>query len=380
MPSGWTSSAEPMRAIWYDGRVSRPRPVQVSLRKGSDGPRLLVQPLADGEASLELSAQQVGWPERWRAKNAPPRVIVDLREHGSLEVEDAAAWQDAMHAAGAKASLAEHMQTRWRVFFGVAFSALAALAAFYLWATPWAATQLTRQVPLGWETELAQRALSDLDDGLLEPSKLPPARQAELKARFASLARAIDPSMRRYGDYAPRFTLSFRSGFGPNAFALPGGTIVMTDALVAEAARQGLGDDALVGVLAHEIGHVVHRHTTRMMVEQAVLNVGLGLALGDVSHLLSIGSSVLTGLSYRRKHEAEADCFALALMRRSGLATAPMGDLLLGLGEAKGAAGTPPEKRKSASTAGSGLGDLLSTHPATAERARLLKQGLAQGC
>ena len=59
----------------------------------------------------------------------------------------------------------------------------------------------------------------------------------------------------------------------------------MTDELVERRARQGLGDDALLGVLAHEIGHVVHRHGTRMVVEQGVLNVGLGLALGDVSTL-----------------------------------------------------------------------------------------------
>ena len=73
--------------------------------------------------------------------------------------------------------------------------------------------------------------------------------------------------------------------WAPTLSPCPGGTIVMTDGLVEAAAQQGLGDDALVGVLAHEIGHVVHRHTTRMLVEQAVLNVGLGLALGDVSSL-----------------------------------------------------------------------------------------------
>ena len=101
--------------------------------------------------------------------------------------------------------------------------------------------------------------------------------------------------------------------------------------LVEAAAQQGLGDDALVGVLAHEIGHVVHRHTTRMLVEQAVLNVGLGLALGDVSSLVSIGGSLLTGLSYRRSHETEADCFAAALMRKAQLPTEPMADLLLGM-------------------------------------------------
>ena len=56
-----------------------------------------------------------------------------------------------------------------------------------------------------------------------------------------------------------------------------------------------------MGVLAHEIGHVVHRHTTRMVVEQGVLQMGLGLALGDVS----TGSALLTGLHYRRSHERE---------------------------------------------------------------------------
>ena len=104
--------------------------------------------------------------------------------------------------------------------------------------------------------------------------------------------------------------------------------------------KQGLGDDALVGVLAHEIGHVVHRHTTRMLVEQAVLNVGLGLALGDVSSLVSIGGSLLTGLAYRRNHETEADCFAAALMRKAQLPTEPMADLLLGMEKrAQGGAG-----------------------------------------
>jgi Zn-dependent protease with chaperone function len=84
-------------------------------------------------------------------------------------------------------------------------------------------------------------------------------------------------------------------------------------------------------VLAHEIGHVAHRHTTRMVVEQGVLNVGLGLALGDVSSVLSTGGSLLTGLAYRRSHEREADCFAIALMGHAALPTAPMGQLLLAI-------------------------------------------------
>jgi Zn-dependent protease with chaperone function len=162
---------------------------------------------------------------------------------------------------------------------------------------------------------------------------------------------------------------------GANAFALPGGTIVMTDALVEAAARPGMGDDALAGVLAHEIGHVVHRHTTRLVVEQGVLNVGLGLALGDVSMWVSTGSSLLTGLAYRRGHETEADCFATALMRKAAIPATPMADLLLGM-EAE-AHGRPPA---TAGDAGDGWSSLLSSHPDTALRAQRLRQGRVEGC
>jgi len=281
-----------------------------------------------------------------------------------------------LQAAGHQASLAQRMQTRWRVLVGVLVLAAATLAALYRWGTPWAATLLAREVPLSWETKVSQRAMSDLDGSYLKPSRLPQARQDELRARFDALVRQVPPEFQRYRDYAPRYSLQFRSGLGANAFALPGGTIVMTDGMVEAAARLGSSDEALAGVLAHEIGHVVHRHTTRMVVEQAVLNAGLSFALGDVSSVLSVGSSVLTGLAYRRSHETEADCFAVALMRRASLPTAPMAELLLDI---------EASARKNASAGaqqspGPGWMQLLSSHPATAERARDLQQGHAERC
>jgi Zn-dependent protease with chaperone function len=321
---------------------------------------------------VRLEASQVGWPETWSAGRAPRSVVVDLRERGSLEIDDVRRWQAACACAGERAPLARRMQTRWTVFLVIALFAAAGLGAFYRWGTPWAATQITRQVPLAWETKFSARALRDLDEGWLKPSRLPAERQRQLRERFDALARRIEPGMRRYGAYAPPLALSFRSGLGANAFALPGGTIVITDALVEAAARQGLGDDALAGVLAHEIGHVMHRHTTRLVVEQGVLNVGLGLALGDVSSLLSVGSSLLTGLAYRRGHETEADCFAAVLMQKARVPAAPMGDLLLGIEGAQAA-------RKVDSSAG-GLASLLSSHPETALRAQKLKQGQVDGC
>lgn len=364
---------EPVPARWFDGRSSRPRSVLVSLHPGPRGPSLHLHSPADPGEPLVFENRAVGWPEAWSAGREPRVLVVDLRDRGSLEVDDVRRWRSACTLAGERAPLARRMQTRWTQFLLALVCAAAALVAFYRWGTPWAATQLTRHVPLEWETRLSARALHDMDQGWLRPSKLPSARQQQLRERFDALARQIDPAMRRYGPYAPQLALSFRSGLGANAFALPGGAVVMTDGLVEAAARQGGGDEALAGVMAHEIGHVIHRHTTRMVVEQGVLNVGLGLALGDVSSLLSVGSSLLTGLAYRRSHEAEADCFAALLMRKAQVPAGPMADLLLAMEAAQAA-------RKQDGSDNGGLANLLNSHPDTTLRARQLKLGQPLGC
>jgi Zn-dependent protease with chaperone function len=356
---------------WFDGTSSRARAVLVQLQPGAPGPGLTLVPTGPdaGSRPLSLRHDQVDWPERWRKGSGVPSPVVDLREHGSLEISDAAAWDAALEAAGHRPALAERMQRRWPVFVGVLALAAASLYFIFGWGTPWAATQLTRQVPLSWEVKIAQQALKDLDGHLLQPSKLDAARQARLRTGFEALAAQVDPSLARYPGYRPQLTLLFRDATMPNALALPGGTIVLTDSLVKIATDAGLGDDAVLGVLAHEIGHVVHRHGTRMVVEQGVLNVALGAALGDLSGLISAGGALLTGAAYQRSHEHDADCFALALMKQAQRPTAPMAALLLKL-DAEAAArtsGTPAPSDRILS--------LLSTHPDTAERAlRILKE------
>ena len=379
-----------IRGRWFDGLSSQARPVMVGLQPTPQGPSLVLHPLSQpGAAPAVFPWKEVGWPEAWNDNRPPPRVVVDLRDHGSVEIDAVADWRAALAAAGERPGLAQRMQTRWPVLLGVTVAAAIGLTLFYRYGTPWAATQLTRWVPMGWETAMADQGLQEMDDGLLKPSKLAPERQAQLRARFDALAQQIPPALHRYTHYAPQWTLEFRAGMGANAFALPGGRVVMTDGLVQAAARQGLGDEALVGVLAHEIGHVVHRHTTRMVVEQGVLQMGLGLALGDVSGILSTGSALLTGLHYRRSHEREADCFALGLMRHAALPTAPMGTLLLAIArdededdkkqEKDGARSAPPGKHGSPEAAHP-IWSLLSSHPDTVERASALQQGQAPHC
>ena len=385
-PGDTPAAAALVPARWFDGRSSQARAVLVGLHPAPGGPSLSVHPVgAPGGAALHLSWREVGWPEAWSVRRPQQRVVVDLHAHGSLEIDAVAAWHSALAAAGDRPRLAQRMQTRWGIFLAMLLAGMLGLALFYRYGTPWLATQLARWVPLGWETALANHGLAQMDDGMLKPSALPRARQEALRARFQGLTQtlAMAPALQRYPGYAPQWSLAFRRGMGANAFALPGGTVVLTDEIVQVAERQGLGDEALVGVLAHEIGHVAYRHTTRMLVQQGVLQMGLELALGDVSGLLSSGSALLTAMSYSRAHEREADCFALGLMHRAALPTAPMGDLLLAMAQDARSGGKDPQPGKATEPGqdeAHPVWSLLSSHPDTAERARALRAGQALGC
>lgn len=359
-PASTSSADRPaLAARWYDGRTSRPREVHGHLRGGPGGAQLVLQEAGTEALLLQLPTREIRWPADWGAI-----ATADLGAHGSLEMIEGEAWRRGLASAGSRAPLADRMERRWSTFLSIALLAVALLFVFWRWGTPWAASALARQVPLEWELAISTRAMNDLDRRMLEPSRLPAARQAELQAGFAAILERSAALARPYPGYRPRVELAFRSGLGANAIALPGGQIVVTDDLVAIAQQHKLGDDAVLGVLAHELGHVMHRHTTRLLIEQAVLNVGFALALGDVSSLVSMGGSLLTGLAYLRSHEQEADCYAVKLMAADGRSSRPMGDLLQHL---------DPDTDEPGSA-------LLASHPDTAARARRLREGGMEGC
>jgi Zn-dependent protease with chaperone function len=117
---------------------------------------------------------------------------------------------------------------------------------------------------------------------------------------------------------------------GANAFALPGGTIVVTDQLV----RLAKSDDQIVAVLAHEIGHVEMRHGLRSLLRSAGLGALTLFIFGDVtsfSHVFVSLPVVLINSAYSRGFETEADTMGLAYLRRAHVppeALAEMLDLL----------------------------------------------------
>ena len=149
-------------------------------------------------------------------------------------------------------------------------------------------------------------------------------------------------------------TLTFRRGIGANAVALPNGTVIATDELVNVAKT----DQQVLAVLAHEIGHVHHRHGLRMALESSTVLLLMSAYLGDVTQLTNL-SAALPGVyaqaHYSRDNETEADTFARRYMDQAGIPHHDFADILRTLQKQFG-----PDPNH-------GL-QYLSSHPPTTER------------
>lgn len=216
------------------------------------------------------------------------------------------------------------------------------------WGLPWLARSVAERVPEEWVGRLGRDALVQLDELLGPGTQLSEERQAELRSAFARLAATSVPHAR----------LEFRTWprIGANAFALPDGTIVMTDGLVALAEE----NDELLAILCHELGHVHGRHSLQHILSSSGVAVVLYTLTGDLSGLAALGlaaPTLLLHMHYSRTFEEDADRFGIELMRRAGIDPAAFGRILLRLEPDEADAARP-------------RWDWLSTHPPSAERAR----------
>lgn len=143
-------------------------------------------------------------------------------------------------------------------------------------------------------------------DTFLEPSKLPITEQEKLRAEWSAAFKKLGPEITQ-----PRH-IDFRDAeeIGPNAFALPGGTMIMTDQL---ATLLKDNPDASLAVMLHELGHVQHRHGLQMMASSASTAVIAAVLFNDlesVSEIIIGGASSLVQAKFSRGMETEADDFA----------------------------------------------------------------------
>jgi predicted Zn-dependent protease len=198
------------------------------------------------------------------------------------------------------------------------------------------------------EQTLGSQALTWLDErGWLQPTRLDAAVRTPIADGFDRLRG--DLPLRAY------YRLEFRTSevIGPNALALPGGIIVITDALVLAA----VSPDEVLAVLAHEVGHVELRHAMRSILQNSVFAAGAAMVTADAASLnVAIAGlpALLAQAKYSRTFEADADEYAFRLLKQKGYSPVAFAALL--------------ERLASADEKTMGRFSYLSTHPVTAQR------------
>lgn len=191
-----------------------------------------------------------------------------------------------------------------------------------------------------------QSTLATLDRVLASETQLNASDRAEAREVFEDL-RAVVPNAR----VAESMTLHFRElrGLGPNALALPGGTVVLSDELVSR-----FDTDVVAAVLGHEIAHVTEEHALKRLYRSVGLYVLIALVAGETGPLLEdilLEGNVLLSLSFSRDQESEADQIGMRLADAAGY----------------DAAGLQVFFRALAEQVGDG-GGWLSTHPGNDDR------------
>jgi predicted Zn-dependent protease len=203
-------------------------------------------------------------------------------------------------------------------------------------------------VPVSWEIELGDAMVPILvpeDRRVSDPLIVKP-----VEAAFARLVAAAGEDTRPF-----KLRVIVARGDEVNAFAVPGGAVIVYTGLLDEAKSP----DELAGVLAHELSHALRRHSVRALARQAGLSVLISLLSADASQVIALAGG-LARLKFSRGQEREADREGALLLARAGLSIAPLAGFFDRLAEREKRTGRMPE--------------LLASHPSSADRAAELRE------
>jgi len=190
-----------------------------------------------------------------------------------------------------------------------------------------------------------------------------PQAQALVTKIGEELLQALDENLEpggRANPYRANFTFTLLADPKTvNAFTLPGGQIFITHALFRDLETEG----QLAGVLGHEIGHVIERHSNQQMAKQQFfqgLAAAGGIAGGDVqSQRMAQVVAQMASMKYGRDDELQSDQWGVRLMSMAGYDPRAMIGVMKVLERASGGGGQP---------------EFMSTHPSPANREQHIEE------
>ena len=334
-----------IRAKFFDGKTSLGIPVSMHLdpvgRLRISGLELdLIYDLAE----IRISTRVGDAP---RSIYFPGGALCETSENEKIDAllnqSGGSGWQAVVHV----------LESKWRYALVLLFATVVGVWVIIEYGIPTLAKHVAYSFPPSAGSALGKYGLEILDRELFSPSNIEKAKQDHLQMEFEAMTQGLANGQ--------SYQLKFRKSekLGPNAFALPSGIIVVTDELILLAQNQ----NELIGVLAHEIGHVKRRHVLRTILQNSAVSLLVASVAWDLtSHteLSSVLPKLLVEAEYSRDFEREADHFALQYMLEHDIPPAYFAEILIRLEERNVHKGEVP--------------NYLSSHPETSQRIRMFME------
>ncbi|MCX6956050.1 MAG: M48 family metallopeptidase [Verrucomicrobia bacterium] len=333
-------------ALFCDGRRLASRPV--TLEFPGDGTLRLL----DGESARVIPLGEIAVSNRLghvpRFFRLPDGATLEAPAHDELDAALATT-----RAPSRLATLLHAFESHSTAAAATTVLLIASVAATLWFGLPALARHVALALPVELERQ-AGRTAGFFFGQQLGVSRLTDSQYRQATAPLQKLVRAGKPHV------SPQ--LIFREMNVVNAYALPGGTIVVSDSLVRLMLKEKDGPDLLAAVYAHEIAHVERRHGLQLVLRNSAALLVVSTVTGDLSTLTTFSGTLpflLIQRGYAREFESEADLDAVGLLRAAGIRPSALADALVLLEKDRPVTG--PDFT------------YLSTHPSPDDRVRTLR-------
>ena len=331
-------------AAYFDGERSAPKAATV--QRIDD--RLLIR-FGSGTPDIEWPVEEVRLTEEVHP-NQPARLRHLRQDSGRLVITDPHGIDEILHLTRRlRRRDYRHRAATKRAAFWIAMLVLAVVG---IWrGLPLAAEPIASIVPLGWEEALGRAVQKQI---VAFFGRSGTCRGTAGHRALRKLVNRLGSSIRhRYS-----FRITVLNSPLVNAAAAPGGYVIVFRGLI----DKSDSPEALAGVLAHEIGHVVERHGTENIIKVLGISAILSTMTGNTSGVVGESTSVVTELiakGYSRDAEREADEIAIRILNRINIKGVGLVSFFQWVAKQRGGS--------------SRLGNYLSTHPDPLERAATIR-------
>jgi predicted Zn-dependent protease len=325
---------------YYDGKTSTPHTARAQANEHFIS---IAAPTLSGRIQWKISETIV----HQYPKDHLPAIIGNASSPDArLYIEDSLLFQQIQSALPKNWLQHIHLSPRTSIVWASAIAAIAVIGCVYVGfreASGWAA----KLMPESWEHSLGDSVVNSMTEDR------PICSGAEGRKVLEKTAQTL---LGKKWKNTPIDIVVIDDPEVVNAFAAPGGFIVLYSGLITTATHP----DEVTGVMAHEIGHVIHNHPMQGVIQGVGIMVFFQLVFGgsaDSSTIATLTQQIAT-MSYSRISEREADETAADMLNHANINPAGLKQFF---------------DRMEKHDLGGGVFSYFSTHPPMKERSKALE-------